>query len=305
MANKYAEAYIATNLQMMIDPARKSKVWFDEQLKSLRQRLEEAQSKLTAYQQKEGIVSSDERLDTETSRLQNLSGQLVTAQQTTRNAVTQQQKLKEVLDSGASLMTLQAVFDNPVVQRLKGEVRSIETKIVENSHNLGNNHPRMKQLNSELFGARKRLKSAIQTITDGITNAADLSRERENDLKLALDAQKKLVLDLKNQHDRIAVIQREVESAQTTYNAALNQLNTTSMQSMVDQTNVSIVDRATVPRKHSSPRIMVNLTIGLLGGLLLGIGVAVFMDVFVRKVHSTDDLMGELGVPLLGHLKKV
>jgi capsular polysaccharide biosynthesis protein len=77
------------------------------------------------------------------------------------------------------------------------------------------------------------------------------------------------------------------------------------MQSMVDQTNVSIVDRATVPRKHSSPKVMVNLTIGVLGGLLLGIGAAVFMDVFVRKVHSREDLMGELGVPLLGHLKKV
>ena len=160
-------------------------------------------------------------------------------------------------------------------------------------------------MNSELSAARKRLKTEIQAITDGINNAAELSREREKDLRSALEAQKKLVLDLKNQHDRIAVIQREVESAQTTYNAALNQLNTTSMQSMVDQTNVSIVDRATVPRKPSSPRIMINLTIGVLGGLLLGIGFAVFMDVFVRKVHSREDLMNELGVPLLGHLKKV
>ena len=69
MANRYAEAYIATSVRMITDPAQKSKVWFDEQLKSLRTRLAEAQSMLTAYQQQEGIVSSGDRLDFETARL--------------------------------------------------------------------------------------------------------------------------------------------------------------------------------------------------------------------------------------------
>ncbi len=305
MANRYSEAYIAANLQMTIDPARKSKAWFNEQLKSLRKRLEEAQARLTAYQQKEGIVSSDEQLDTENARLQDLSRQLVTAQQATRNAVTEQQKLQEVLDSGASLMTFSPVFDNPVVQKIKSDIRGLEGNRVQSLSSLGENHPKMKKLNSEIAAARRRLQNEIQAISDGINNAAELSRERERDLAQVVEEQKRLVLSFKNEHDRIAVLQREVESTQATYNAALNQLNTTSMQSMIDQTNVTIMDAANIPGSRSSPRVMVNLMLGALAGLLIGIGTALFMEIFVRRVYSREDLLLEVGVPLLGHLKKV
>jgi uncharacterized protein involved in exopolysaccharide biosynthesis len=113
------------------------------------------------------------------------------------------------------------------------------------------------------------------------------------------------VLGLKNEHDQIAVLEREVESAQATYNAALNQLNTTSMQSLVDQTNVSIIDRANIPSSHATPRILLNLAIGVFGGLLLGVGLALFLELIVRRVHTNEELIDWLDIPLLGNLKNV
>jgi uncharacterized protein involved in exopolysaccharide biosynthesis len=303
MANRYAEAYIDVSLKMITNPAQKSKIWFDTQLKSLRKRLEEAQSRLTAYQQQEGIVSSDERLNIESARLQDLAAQLVTAQQATRNAATTQMKLQEVVDSEESLMTFSPVFDNAVVQNIKAEIRDLKGRIAEKSTSLGRNHPEMKKLNSELYSARQRLEAEIEDIIDGINNATDLSRERERDLEITLKEQKKIVLDLKNEHDQIAVLDREVESAQATYNSALNQLNETSMQSLVDQTNVSIIDGANIPMTHATPRVMLNLAIGAFGGILFGVGLALFLELIVRRVHTKEELVDGLGIPLLGHLK--
>lgn len=305
MANRFSEAYLATNLEMTIDPARKTTAWFDEQLKSLRMQLEGAQSKLTDYQQKHGIVSSDERLDTETARLQDLSSQLVAAQSVTRNAVTAQRKLEQLLKDGESLETFEPVLANSVVQSVKTEIRGLESKQVEMSNSLGVNHPRRKQVAAELVAARKRLDVEIKSIKDGINNTAELTRAREQNLAEALVEQKQLVLNLKREHDKIAVLKREVESAQTTYNAALAQLNTTSMQSMLDQTNVTIIDPANVPGRPSSPKIMRNLVLGAVAGFLLGIGYIVFTEVFVRRVHSREDFIEEMEIPLLGHLKNV
>ncbi|HEB87783.1 MAG TPA: hypothetical protein ENI68_12335 [Gammaproteobacteria bacterium] len=303
MANRVSEAYIATNLKMVTDPAYSKKIWFDEQLKSLRASLEESQARLTAYQQQEGIVSSGERIDLETSRLQNLADQLVKAQEVTRNAETTLQKLNDVLSSGASLMTFEPVFNNTVVQKVKVEIRDLEGRLVESSSSLGENHPRIVKLKSESRAARNRLNREIQSITDGIVNTADLAKQREKDLAQAMEEQKTLVLSVKGEHDRIAVLQREVESARATYNAALNQLNTTSMLSMVSQTNVSIVDHATVPSRPATPNVAKNLAVGAFGGLLLGVGIALFMGVFVRRIHSEEDLVNGIGIPLLGHLK--
>ena len=305
MTNKFSEAYLVTNLQMIIEPAQKTKHWFDEQLKSLRKNLEDAQSRLTAFQQKEGIVATDERIDIENRRLQELTSQLVSAQQETRNAVTVQLQLKEILKSGVSLMTFPKVFDSPVIQQIKSDIRAFEGTLVEISSRLGENHPKYKRVRQELNATRGRLDAEIKVITEGIKNDAELARERARDLAKALEAQKQLLLGLKFEYDRIAVLKREVESEQVTYNTALDQLNETSMRSMVDQTNVSIVDPASVPGTHSSPRVMTNLVLGGLGGLLLGIGMAIFMEMLTRRVHSKEDIIAELTVPLLGQLKKV
>ena len=305
MADKFAEAYIVANLQMIIDPAQKTKVWFDEQLKSLRENLQNAQSRLTAYQQKEGIVATDERIDTENKRLQELSSQLVSAQQETRNAVTEQQQLIEVLASSSSLLTFPKVFADPVIQRIKSDIRAFEGTLVEISSRLGENHPKYKRVQQELKAARGRLDVEVKVITEGIYNDAELAKERTRDLAKVLEKQKQFVLDLKYEYGRIAVLAREVESEQATYNTALDQLNETSMRSMIDQTNVSIVDPASVPGTHSSPRVMIDLGVGGLFGLLLGIGITIFREMLNRKVHSKEDLIVEVGVPFLGQLKKV
>jgi len=304
MANRFADAYITTNLDMTIDPARKTSLWFDEQLKTLRTKLEAAQSALTAYQQKEGIVSSDRRMDTESARLRELSSQLVKAQQDTRNAVFSRKKLKEIQETGAPLTNFSPIFSNPVVSKIKSEIRKLEGERVDLSASLGKNHPRYKRVISELGAARKRLQAEISAITDGINNNAELAKAREEDLSAAVEGQKQLVLNLKKEHDKIAILEREVESANKTYNAALAELNTTSMKSLVDQTNVYIVDPANIPRQPSSPLLTKNLALGVLGGLLLGIGLAILMEVFVRKVHSKEDLLLELKIPCLGHLNK-
>lgn len=304
ISDRYAEAYINTSLKMVIDPARKTKVWFDEQLKLLRAQLEQAQAHLTAYQQQEGIVSSDERLDVESGNLRGLADQLAEAQQARRNEETKQSKLNEVRAKGASLMTFEPVFENSAVQRLRADTREIEGKLAEESNSLGANHPRIKKFRSELAAANDRLDREVKSIVDGIGNAVELARERETTLENAMDKQKQLVLRLKNEHDKIVVLQRDVESAQAAYNAGLNQLNTTSMQSMVDQTNVSIVDHASVPSHHATPRLTKNIAVGGFGGLVLGFGIALLMEVFRRRVHSEDDIVGELDIPLLGQLNK-
>ena len=80
IANAYATAYMDITLELSREPVRRNAEWFDEQIKILREQLEEAEARLTGFQQENGIVAMDERLDTETARLSELSRSLVAAQ---------------------------------------------------------------------------------------------------------------------------------------------------------------------------------------------------------------------------------
>src|SRR5258708_8765694 len=78
VANAFAKAYIDTMLELRVEPTRQAADWFDEQLKSLRANLEEAQAKLTDYHRRRGIVSADEHFYAENTRLGELSAQMAT-----------------------------------------------------------------------------------------------------------------------------------------------------------------------------------------------------------------------------------
>src|SRR5947207_7765268 len=83
VANAFAQAYVETTIEMRVEPARQHSRWLEDQGKLLRENVEGAQSKLSAYQQKSGIVATDERLDDEATRLSQLFAQLTALQEQT------------------------------------------------------------------------------------------------------------------------------------------------------------------------------------------------------------------------------
>ena len=90
IANGFAQAYIDVTIELKVEPARQYARWFGDQGKVLRDNLEKAQSKLSAYQQAKGIVSREEQLDTETAKLYELSSQFIKVQAETNDARSKQ-----------------------------------------------------------------------------------------------------------------------------------------------------------------------------------------------------------------------
>lgn len=68
--------------------------------------------------------------------------------------------------------------------------------------------------------------------------------------------------------------------------------------------NLSIVQSAQVPVKHSSPNIKMNVAIGIAGGLVLGLLVAIALDLLDHKIRQASDLQDILDVPVLGTLSR-
>lgn len=83
MANAYAQAFIATTLELTVEPAKRNVAWFDQQLKSQRERLDEARARMARLQAEKGVSGLDEKLGTENTRVDEISRNLVEAQAAT------------------------------------------------------------------------------------------------------------------------------------------------------------------------------------------------------------------------------
>ncbi len=293
LANAFVQAYIQTNLELKTQPARQTAAWYDAQLGELRNNLEKSQAKLSGYQQSKGIVSLDDKLDTESTRLAELSSQMVAAQGQTYDSLSIQ---RNASNASASVM------NNPVIQTLKADLAKSEAKLSQLAQREGKNYPEYQRAAAEVDSLREKLASEIGTARQSMNSNLAVSRQREGDLRAAVAAQKAKVLALNAQRDAAGVLAREVESAQKAYDQALQRFTQTRLEGHAGQTEVSVLSSAVTPLTPSSPKVRLNIMLSIILGILLGMGLALIMEMLDRRVRSEYDLVAFLGVPVLGVL---
>lgn len=291
VANTFAQAYIDVNHDLKLAPARQSAAWFEDQTKAVREQLERAQEALSAHQQKTGVVATDERLDYETAKLNELSSRLTNVQTETTDSSSKHKS--------TSSETLPEVMQSPLVNSLKSDIARLEAKFQESNVNLGVNHPQTKRTQSELASLRRRLASETQQIASSMGTSYEVGKQKEKELLEAMEAQKKRVLELNRERDGIAVLMRDVEAAQRTFEAVSQRAAQTRLESQSVQTNVATLNPATVPTQHSRPKILLNVLISIFLGSLLGIGIALMLELANRRIRSADDLLQAIDLPVL------
>jgi uncharacterized protein involved in exopolysaccharide biosynthesis len=283
------------SVELRVEPARQSAGWLDQQTKALRATLEAAQSRLSKFQQDNGIVITDERMDQETQRLNVLLAQLATAQAEQVDLAARQRNTGSELSPDVQLA--------PGVQALKGQLVMAEAKLSEISANVGPNHPQRQALEAQIRGLRAQLAAEIRRVSGGSGVASRSGAQKVAELQAMADRQKKQVLALRAQHDQMAVLQRDVETAQRAYEGASQRVTALSLEGQNTQANTRILSPAVEPYMPARPRVGLNIAGAIAGGLLLGAAVALGLELLNRRVRSPDDLLATAGVPVIGVLQ--
>jgi len=292
VANGFTKAYMDVNLDLRLAPARQYAAFFEEQTKAARDKLEKAQQAMSTYQQQNGITSVDDRLDFEAAKLSETSSQLTGVQgQTTES----QSKRQSGQDD-----TLSEVMQSPLINSLKADIVRLEAKLTESKGNLGNNHPQTQRSESELATLKAQLEQETRKITSAIETTYKVGKHREQQLQGALASQKARVLALNKQRDELNVLRRDIESAQRSFEVVSQRAAQTNIESQANQTNIAVLTPAVAPSSPSKPKIMLNVLVSIFLGTLLGVGLALMLELANRRVRSTEDLVTALDVPLLG-----
>lgn len=296
-ANAFAQAYIDATIELRVEPARQYARWFDGQIRTQRERLEAAQKALSEYQQKTGIVVTDERLDFETQKLNDLATQLTQTQGQSAESIGKQK--------AGDASSLPEVIQSPLINQLKADIARQEGKLGELIGKLGDNHPQLQSARAELAEMKKRLASETVQIASSLNSASRASRQKETEIRAALEAQKRKILELKRQRDEISVLLREVDTEQKAFDAISQRMAQSKLESESIQTNISILTPASEPLTPSKPLLRKNLVVAAFVGTLLGIVMALMIEFRHRRVRSAADLAQFLELPVLAELEQL
>jgi len=294
VANAFAQGYVEASVELKVEPARQYSQWFGEQAKVLRENVEKAQARLSDFQRRKGIVATDDSLDSEHAKLRELATRLTAVQGEIRDAQSKQR-------TGASSPdTLPEVMQNSVVQSLRGSVNQLEVKLKEAAGNLGVRHPQYLRMQSELAELKNRLALETTHAASGFSSSSAVGRTKEAELKAALEAQTRKVLNMKNERDEIAVLLRDVETAKRAYEAVTNRLTQTNLESQATHANVSVLTPAVEPIEPTFPMPLAKtLLISLVLGIVLGGASAFGLELLDRRIRTADDLAEMLQLPVL------
>jgi polysaccharide biosynthesis transport protein len=297
LANAFVQAYIDTTLELRVDPARLYSNFFENRSREARDALEKAQSKVSKFQAEKGIIATDERLDVENARLNELSSQYTTLQ-----AIQAESASRQTQAQGANAERLPEVLNNSIIGQLKADINRGEAGLQQLGTRLGDKHPQVLELRANLAELRQRLAAETARVTGGVGVNNTINRQRVADLRASLDAQRTKVLGMKAVRDEGLVLLREVENAQRTYDAILARFTQTSLESQSTQSNVNQLTQAVAPSEASSPRVVLNTILSFVIGGLLAVAVVLLLELRNRRVRSMGDVVAALDLPVIGVL---
>lgn len=300
-ANAFADGYVRTSLELKLDPARRQNVWFEDQLRTMRDTVELRRQNLSQYQRDHGIIATEERLDVENSRLNDLSRQLVEAQRVQQDAEARQRQSR----GGGNTNELPEIMGNSLLQSLKAELVRAEARLAELSERYDRNHPQFQMANAEVRALREKIAAETSSATASIGQAVQIANRQVANLQQAFDEQKSRILELKRQRDEVSVLSREVETAQGAYDAMLQRASQVRLESQLDQTSVAILDRAAVPRTPAPPGLVVSLVLAAVFGAMFGAALAMLLEMLDRRVRDGDELTRLAGLEVLAEVPRL
>jgi len=292
VADTFASVYMDVNIELSNQPSKNASAFLYKQRDELREELMRAEQNLVEYQQKHGITSSIESADIANAKLNTLSTYLANAE---ADSIEASNRTRIAGRGDAS----PDVLASPLVQSIKQQLNQAESKKAQLSRNYADNHPNMQAAETEILKLRTQLNNEISRAQSSVKNTANIYKQREAELKLAVAEQKEKLLNLNSNRGQLDVLQREVQNAQMAYDDIYKRISLTDLEAAKNQSDVMILNPAVLPSMPSSPRVKMNLFFGTFAAIFLGLLVAFIKEALDRKVRCIKDIEDAVDFPVI------
>ncbi|MFZ6759229.1 Wzz/FepE/Etk N-terminal domain-containing protein [Undibacterium sp. Ji50W] len=302
VANAVVKAYIDLSLEMMNAPARARRDQYNAQLESMSRQIDELQKKLTAYQQQYQIVDVDERADLESKQMNALSVRLVDVQLQREEAQAKRQSLEKLVKQGNPESDIPEIAGIGHISGLKAALISLDAQMANAKITLGVRHPKYIAIQDERQALMDKLKKESSTAFEMLGATEGRLAQQEKVIEADIASYQKKTFENKKHRDVISSYQRQLDSVQKIYNAAIQKFDELLMTSNVAISNASVMQWAEVPEKHAKPLLRNNLVFGLLAGVVFGFGLAFLLELMNRRVRCLEDLEREFDEPVMAKI---
>jgi capsular exopolysaccharide synthesis family protein len=162
-------------------------------------------------------------------------------------------------------------------------------------------HPRMVDLADKISQQEILIATLRQQSLDRFKNVRDSIKGQIDNLTNVIAEWDKKALSLSERLAEYNRIKGNFDRTKALYDRLVNNLHEVDITRNVDQDLISILEKAT-PAEPIKPGFERVLVVGVCGGLLLGLGIIIFLDFIDDRLSSTLDTQSRLDEHILGQV---
>ncbi len=301
IANAWIDQFIASTLDRRFNSTADARKFLEERLAELRQRLEDSERNLSSYADNNEIItlSSQRNADGRTVSQRTLAA----ANLEVLNAELAQATADRILAESEARQTAgnKIALANVALNSLREERAKAQAEYAKLLVQFEPEYPAAKAIESQIAALNQSISAEEARSRTGTSARYREAVEREKKLAAQVNRLKRQFSGERRASIQYSIFQREVDTNRQLYDGLLQRYKEIGVAG-VGTNNISIVDRAQIPEKPSSPKLLLNVALALLAGLGLAAAYVFVMEQIDQTVKDPSDLKSKLGIAPLGSI---
>lgn len=303
----WANTFIRQTLDRRFEASSYARQFLESRLSQLRTRIDASERQLVDYAARQGIVNlpaasagpngavAPER-PLVADDLAVLNGELARARADRIRAESRLQTPAAQADEA---------LQNSAINELRQQRARLSADYARMMVQFEPGYPPARALQSQIAQLERSIAREEGRIGGSVRDAYQAAQQREQALATRVNQLKTQVLDFRRRSIQYNIIERDADTNRQLYDALLQRYKEIGVAGGVGVNNISIVDRPQIPMAPSSPKLLLNLLLALVAGLVVGVGGAWALEQLDLGVGDPREVEDELNIPLLGTVPKV
>ncbi len=310
IANKIVAVYQNTRVDEEKDIMNRAVTSMNEEVEKQKKKVDDSAAEVARIRDQEGIVDLNPEGTEDTQTPLNT---IVLKQETEVNeAETKASSLSTQLDQiknvkGDDLMRMMPTLniqDPTVLKILPLYQEAVAQEALLLNSGLGENHPKVKSLRAQRDVYTKQLEGQVTIIRSALEKNLNTAETTVTELRKRLGEINQKQLNQKNLSATYTRAKNSYIKEKTLLDSVRTRAQSQTMELAMPRMAVSVKQIAEPPSFAARPRVGLNLALGALVGLMVGLGLAFFVEYLDTSVKTMEDVESLLGVPVLAIVPK-
>jgi polysaccharide biosynthesis transport protein len=300
VANAIATAYADRSTELQVQTASDRAAVMEGQIAELKTKMLNSGKTLASFEKELGILDPDQKTNLLTTRLNQLTAELTTAQDegARRGAAVEAIRAKTVAAA-------QSTAQGETLARLKEKLNEARQRFAQVKTIYGPNHAEYRKAESEVTELTGQLAEDRSDAEERVTSVYEQSLNHEKSLAAMISRTKGEMDGLSGTRHRYEQLKGEADGDKQLYNELNRRIKEYQINGAFRHSLAHVIDPALPSTVAVFPKVPMFLGGALLVSLVLGIVGALIFDSFDQTLAAPEQVMRDLKIEVLGALPEV